>query len=190
MSTSGRKIIRQVLDEYYIDAKGGFVVDAAIALITGLINKRTANQNKVKKAINTLVKYYDKYPNIMSSLGLGIGIISLIDSNNDRKVVRRLQGELIAAFKKYPHTLWEQRLTEIQVEAKELKTRQLTMGALKFIMSISIGYLAYASTAGILAKTALAAGSTGCGMAGVINGVNYYNLHELIKRLERDDYLN
>jgi hypothetical protein len=132
------------------------------------------------------LSWYTPNPNIMSSVGLALGIICVLDSNNDRKTVRKLLDEVIATFKNYPQNLWEQRLAEIQVSVKELKTRQLTMGALKFLMSVSFGYLAYASTAGALAKTALALGSGACGIATAINSVNYYNLHELMKRLERD----
>ena len=165
-------------------------INAAIALIGGLVKKRTVHQNKFRKAVDLLIKNYDKCGAIMGALGLAIGIISIVDSNNDRGEVRRLQGELIDTFKKYPPNLWGQRLAEIRVGANALKRRQRTMGAMKFLASVSLGYLACASTVGVLAKTSLAIGSAACGGAAVMNGVNYYNLHELIKRLDQDGHLS
>jgi len=186
------KTVSQVLNEYCIDAKAGAVVNAAIALIVGLVKIKTRPipENKFRRIVNILIKNYDKQPVVMNSVGIALSILFLLDSNSDRKEVRRFQDELISAFKNYPPNLWEQRLAEIRVGVEHLKTRQWTMGAVKFIMSVSFGYLAYASTAGALARIGSTVVSGACGAAAMINGVNYYNLHELIKRLERDGRLN
>ena len=190
MDTSTPKMVMSIFDLYGIDVKTGAMIDAAIALIVGLVRKRPVNQSRLKKAVDILVKLYDKYPIVISFVGLALGILFLLESNNDRQEVRRFQDEVIAVFKSYPPNVWERRLAEIRVGVNALKTRQRTMGAVKLLAAISFGCLAYASTASVLARTTLAMGSGACGGAALMNGVNYYNLHELIKRLERDGYLN
>ncbi|CAF1458767.1 unnamed protein product [Adineta steineri] len=186
------KIATQVLNEYGIDAKAGAVIHAAIGLIVGLVRSkiRPIAESKFRRIVNTLIKNYDKQPEIMNSVGMAFSIICILDSNNDRKEVRRFQGELISTFKNYPPNLWEQRLAEIRVGAENLKTRQGTMGFAKFLMSVSFGCLTYASPAHSLLQAGSAICSVTSGAAAIVNGVNYYNLHELTERLKKDGRLN
>ncbi|CAF1366080.1 unnamed protein product [Adineta ricciae] len=140
--------------------------------------------------VNTLIKNYDKQSLIMDSLGIAFSIHCLLDSNNDRKEVRKFQDRLISTFKNYPPNLWGQRLAEIRQDVEDLKSKQFKMGAINFVISASLGYVAFASTANPLIRIGAGICSATCGTAAVMNGVNYYNLHELIERLQRDGRLN
>ncbi|CAF0860825.1 unnamed protein product [Adineta ricciae] len=184
------KISSQMLDEYRIDAKAGIAINAAIGVITALFKKRPVPESKFRKMVNTLIKNYDEYPVAMNSLGIALSIYFLLDSNNDRKEERKFQDRVIDTFRNYPPNLWEQRLAEIRTDVESLKSRQLTMGAIKLFMSASFGYYAYAGTLSTLGRTVTALYSVASGTAALINGVNYYNLHELVRRLQRDGRLN
>ncbi|CAF1505360.1 unnamed protein product [Adineta steineri] len=181
-----------VLNAYHIDAKARNVINAATSLIVGLVKGKTCPipESKFKRIVNTLIKNYDKQLVVMNSLGMAFSIICLLDSNNDRKEVRRFQGELISTFKNYPPNLWEQRLAEIRVGVENLKTRQWSTGVAKFLMSVSFGCLTYASPAHSLLQAGSAICSVTSGAAAIMNGVNYYNLHELTERLKKDGRLN
>ena len=123
-------------------------------------------------------------------MGLAFSVIFLVDSNNNRKEVRKFQDRFIDTFKSYDPNLWARRLAEIRRDVEDLKNRQLTMGVVKFLVCGSFRYFAYASTASVPVRTAAVICSATSGTAAVINGVDYYNLHELIERLQRDGLLN
>jgi len=180
---------KAVLRNYGINVEGEAKVVAVAGLVTGFIREGSFSKDKMENIADFLVKKYDNHRELMSTLGVILGCLFLVDSINDRNDVQKVYDEMIAGFN-YPSNCWKQRFIEIRQRVEALQVRQRNMERIKTAASIIFPPIAFSGAAKKLVKGALGMDMRARQVAAVIKDINYHKLNRLLERLTQDKYLD
>ncbi|CAF1249941.1 unnamed protein product [Didymodactylos carnosus] len=162
--------------------------ESAITLVKALIQQ--IDREQLIKAVNTLLKCYNKNSTIISGAAVAISILALLDSLNDMKLKDKYCKQLLTALDPaLPEQFRTTRLREIKEEIISLRDRQMIAASVKGIVALAFLGLGFGSVSGG-ARCAMFAASGITGVASLINVYNYRELDLLLEKMKADGLLD